>query len=129
MTTHSRSTVASPVRISTNAGRGAPLRFLVLQISALWLAACSGAPTEIEGFDSNESSFDSHAAAGGGTALANAKPGAACESGSVTECKVQLPSQGDIANCFVGLQVCVDAVWSACLSEIDAEERLASGAD
>lgn len=130
MPMHSPSTVVSAARSRTNARRGAPLWCLVLQIGALWVSACGAERTEIDGFDSSEASFDSHAAGGRGAADANAtKPGLACESGTVIECKVQLPSQGDVSNCFVGLQVCTDQLWSECLSESDAEERLAAGGD
>lgn len=130
MPTHSPSTVVSATRSRTNAKRGALLRCLLLRIGALWIAGCSAEHTEIEGFDSSEANFDSHAAGGGGAAAADAtKPGSVCESGTVTECKVQLAPQGDVSNCFVGLQVCTNEVWSECLSESEAEERLAASGD
>jgi hypothetical protein len=37
-----------------------------------------------------------------------------CEEGDWHECRVQLPKQGDVENCFVGVRVCENGVWSAC---------------
>jgi len=37
-----------------------------------------------------------------------------CEEGDWKECRVQLPQQGGVENCFVGVQLCEDGAWSAC---------------
>ncbi len=39
---------------------------------------------------------------------------ASCPAGAQRECKVNLPKQGNVVNCFVGVQYCEDAGWSAC---------------
>lgn len=48
----------------------------------------------------------------------------ACESRESRDCRVWLPEVNGVKNCFVGTQVCVDATWSACLSDGDAAELL-----
>jgi hypothetical protein len=42
--------------------------------------------------------------------------GAACPSGVVRECRVMLSSQGNVVNCFVGVQQCSDEAWGPCQS-------------
>jgi hypothetical protein len=41
--------------------------------------------------------------------------GGKCVDGDWKECRVKLPKQGDVENCFVGVRLCTDGVWSACL--------------
>lgn len=36
------------------------------------------------------------------------------DEGASRECKVVLPSQGGLTNCFTGVQDCVDGAWSEC---------------
>ena len=38
-----------------------------------------------------------------------------CVEGTVESCRVPLSAHGDVRNCFVGIQVCVDGAWSACM--------------
>jgi hypothetical protein len=52
------------------------------------------------------------------------KPGSSCEGDAVVECKEELPDHGDVINCRVGLQLCEQGTWSACISEVDAALRL-----
>lgn len=52
------------------------------------------------------------------------KPGSSCEGDAVVECKEELPDHGDVINCRVGLQLCEQGTWSACISEADAALRL-----
>jgi hypothetical protein len=42
--------------------------------------------------------------------------GAGCPPGVVRECKVMLNRQGNVVNCFVGVQLCSDEVWGPCQS-------------
>jgi hypothetical protein len=42
--------------------------------------------------------------------------GAACPSGVARECKVMLSRQGNVENCFVGVQLCSDEAWGPCQS-------------
>lgn len=37
-----------------------------------------------------------------------------CDDGAVRDCKVVLPTQGGIANCFTGVQECVNGSWNDC---------------
>ena len=37
-----------------------------------------------------------------------------CTDGDVRECKVTLPTQGGVANCFTGVQDCVNGRWNDC---------------
>jgi hypothetical protein len=39
-----------------------------------------------------------------------------CPSGVVRECKTVLARHGDVANCFVGVQLCSDEAWGPCQS-------------
>lgn len=48
----------------------------------------------------------------------------ACDSGESRDCRVWLPEVNGVKNCFVGTQVCVDDVWSECLSDEDAAALL-----
>lgn len=48
----------------------------------------------------------------------------ACDSGEPRECRVWLPEVNGVKNCFVGTQVCVDDLWSACLTDEDAAALL-----
>jgi hypothetical protein len=40
--------------------------------------------------------------------------GGKCVDGDWKECRVKLPKQGDVENCFVGVRLCTDGVWSGC---------------
>lgn len=48
----------------------------------------------------------------------------ACDLGMSRDCRVWLPTSGDVKNCFVGTQVCADGTWSGCLDDQDAAELL-----
>lgn len=48
-------------------------------------------------------------------------PSAGCEDGAIRDCKVILPTQNGVENCFVGEQVCVAGAFSRCVEP----ERLA----
>jgi hypothetical protein len=48
----------------------------------------------------------------------------ACEGGESRDCRVWLPEVNGVKNCFVGTQVCVDELWSSCLSDDDAAALL-----
>jgi hypothetical protein len=54
---------------------------------------------------------------------------AACVEAVMRDCRVQLPSQGNAKNCFVGVQVCVQGHWSPCIDEKDVDEYLTTPAD
>lgn len=55
-----------------------------------------------------------------------AKPCSASD--EARECKVNLPSQGDTINCFVGVQYCVDGKWGACQEPIEGAGGGSTGA-
>lgn len=48
----------------------------------------------------------------------------ACDGGDSRECRVWLPEINGVKNCFVGTQVCVDDLWSDCLTDDDAAALL-----
>lgn len=48
----------------------------------------------------------------------------ACDEGESRDCRVWLPEVNGVKNCFVGVQVCVDELWSSCLSDEDAAALL-----
>jgi hypothetical protein len=83
---------------------------------AVSLCACGG-----------ESEEHSPAAASGDKTVKIAAPSVAtlgeagapvgtCASGDARECKVMLASHGDVANCFVGIQICENDAWGPCQS-------------
>jgi hypothetical protein len=39
-----------------------------------------------------------------------------CTTGDARECKVTLASHGNVANCFVGVQICDNDAWGPCES-------------
>ncbi len=50
-----------------------------------------------------------------------------CDAQSPRDCRLSLPEVNGIKNCFSGTQVCIDSVWSKCLSDEDAAALLAEG--
>ncbi|MEZ4224447.1 MAG: hypothetical protein R3B13_26090 [Polyangiaceae bacterium] len=53
-------------------------------------------------------------------AISDAPNDASCAVGSEKECKVLLPPQGNVQNCFVGVQYCDDGTWSSCQTPRDS---------
>ena len=51
----------------------------------------------------------------------------ACETGATHACKVQLPTHGSIETCYVGVNLCVDGVWSECGDEDALVEKYLGG--
>ena len=94
----------------------------LLPISAASIAlACGGAgeprPERAGGDPSFEQSgFEVETTATGHEAAASetASEDAECVDGEWEECRVQLPKQGDVENCFVGVRLCTGGVWSHC---------------
>jgi hypothetical protein len=41
-------------------------------------------------------------------------PAAVCVNGATIACRIPLPTQGNVENCFVGVRTCVAGAWSAC---------------
>jgi hypothetical protein len=41
--------------------------------------------------------------------------GGSCVEADMKPCKVLLPAHGNIHPCFVGVQICTDGKWSACI--------------
>lgn len=87
--------------------------------------ACGGAgeprPERADGDPSFEHSgfeVETTAAASEGTENESVEGTAAgdaeCVDGEWEECRVKLPKQGDVENCFVGVRLCTDGVWSGC---------------
>jgi hypothetical protein len=84
----------------------------VLLIGALWGCGAAGDehPAPVE-YDDEQAQLTEPA----GAALAEAGSAAGtCSPGVVRECRVMLSRQGDIENCFVGVQVCSDDAWGPC---------------
>jgi hypothetical protein len=50
-----------------------------------------------------------------------------CEDGEDRTCKVYLPSQGGVENCFVGVETCIDGRWSDCYDPDHPFRRLSEG--
>lgn len=85
---------------------------LLLGLAAL-TSACGGAPERPESLE--VAGTTEHIVAG--EATRDSSPAAACEHGSVVECKVWVTE----TDCFVGLQVCDQGELSGCLDPDDAE--------
>jgi hypothetical protein len=52
-----------------------------------------------------------------------------CVGAVIRKCRVQLGSQGDTTNCFIGVQICIEGQWSSCFEEADLEEQIAPEED
>ena len=51
----------------------------------------------------------------------------ACTDGETQKCKVKLPSQSGVNNCFVGVQLCEGGQWGPCSDPSDVQGKGASG--
>lgn len=93
---------------------------LVAILAASISLACGGAgeprPERVPGEPSLEQSgFEVEATAAGEAAETRKESGdSACVDGEWEECRVQLPKQGDVENCFVGVRLCTGGAWSGC---------------
>jgi hypothetical protein len=67
-----------------------------------------------------------NSALAGSTAVATNNGAAPCTNQQVRECRVQLPQQGAVQNCFVGLQLCTNGAWGPCLSADEIESQIDS---
>ena len=53
-----------------------------------------------------------------------------CVEAEVKGCKVVLPAHGNVQeNCFVGVQICADGEWSACVGEEELGAQLSQDPD
>jgi hypothetical protein len=101
--------------------RHASLHLLPILAASISLA-CGGAgeprPERASGdwsFEQSGFEVDTTATAREGTETQPLEGTAAeCLDGEWEECRVQLPKQGDVENCFVGVRLCTDGVWSGC---------------
>ncbi len=111
------------------------LRVLATGLTASVSLACSDAaedrasalpaPSEAAGDDSSASEQGtSHQADLAYTLADGYGAGDPCEVPSAVECKVNLPSQGGVTNCFVGVRICEDGYWGDCVSNDAAEQLL-----
>lgn len=46
--------------------------------------------------------------------------GSPCTEATMKPCKVLLPSHGSVHPCFVGVQICTDGKWGACVERPEA---------
>lgn len=88
-------------------------------VGALMLAACSGAPDRAPPPESQEIASDADPELDPGEKPAPSK----CETGDTRSCKVQLPTHDNIETCYVGVNLCVDGVWSECGEEDSLVEK------
>ncbi|MEM9691636.1 MAG: hypothetical protein AAGA56_03765, partial [Myxococcota bacterium] len=51
---------------------------------------------------------------GGAPTTPTGQPSGPCESGTTRDCRVDLSQQGDVINCYVGTETCVDGAWGPC---------------
>jgi hypothetical protein len=92
--------------------------------SALASVACGGASDDHPEYADFDAPVESTAAepqaepTPTGTAEPEKGRPAACVEGDVKECRIPLPSQGSVKNCFVGVRTCTGGVWSACQDPI-----------
>lgn len=86
-------------------------RFASGVVLAWWLGACGGAP----GVQSDAMGTSAYTEGAATSEAANPPPAAPdCVQGSLRTCRVALPTQGDVHNCFSGQQLCTGGVWSDC---------------
>jgi hypothetical protein len=88
-------------------------------LAASLSVACGGAgeprPDRAPGDTSFEQSgFEVETSGREGTETGTSAGDATCVDGEWEECRVQLPKQGDVENCFVGVRLCTGGVWSSC---------------
>jgi hypothetical protein len=86
---------------------------------SLSLVACGGAPGEHPGPADFDPSIQSAEPAQSEQSEPEAETeasiqSAACVDGQRIACRVPLPKQGNIENCFVGVRTCVAGAWSNC---------------
>lgn len=64
---------------------------------------------------------------GGSSGSGGAGPVAAvCADGDTQKCKVKLPSQSGVNNCFVGVQLCAAGQWGPCSDPNDVRANSAN---
>ncbi len=110
------------------------LRAIATGLTATVSLACSDAaeeraslpaPSEAAGGDTAASEQGtSHQSDLAYTLAEGTGAGDPCDVPSAVECKVNLPSQGGVTNCFVGVRICEDGQWGDCVSNDAAEELL-----
>ncbi|MCC6899707.1 MAG: hypothetical protein IT377_12070 [Polyangiaceae bacterium] len=91
-------------------------RFGIVVMSAILLCACSGAgdrPAPPSGSDDQTEAPPPD----DDPDPVDAPNATECETGATHKCKVQLPTHGSIETCYVGVNLCVDGVWSECGDE------------
>ena len=96
---------------------------LWLSLLGLSLAACGGAPDEHPGPANFDPSIESAELASRDTQSDPGDPEASpdessqaanCVDGETVACRVPLPTQGNVENCFIGVRTCVAGAWSNC---------------
>jgi hypothetical protein len=50
-----------------------------------------------------------------------------CTEGETQKCKVKLPSQSGVNNCFVGIELCEGGQWGPCSDPSDVQSKSAPG--
>lgn len=100
------------------------LTSFTLVASAL-LAGCSGTDGRPPLADTGEVGGAGGAAAGGAAGSEAGAGGASvvCNDGATRKCKVKLPTQSGVTNCFVGVEVCEAGQWGPCRDPNDVRGR------
>lgn len=91
-------------------------RLGIVVVSAILVSACSGGADRPAPPGGNDSAGESPPPADDQDPADDPKP-TECETGDTHTCKVQLPTHGSIETCYVGVNLCVDGVWSECGDE------------
>lgn len=92
-------------------------RLGITLLGALLVSACSGAAERPPPPDDSATGAVAPDAADPGDDPASAPAATPCETGATRSCKVQLPTHGSIETCYLGVNLCVDGVWSECGDE------------
>jgi hypothetical protein len=101
------------IRRSTQTRRALALSAMFFAFGA---AACGGGADHPAGYyqldPSDETDIEEEEEAP--EATDGGVPSATCIEGATQECKITLPSQGNVKNCATGFQFCEQGTWTAC---------------
>lgn len=102
-------------------------RFGIAVMGALLACACSGAAERPPPPAESETAAATPEAPDTGDDPVDTPSSGACETGATRSCKVQLPTHGSIETCYLGVNLCVDGVWSECGEEDALVEKYLGG--
>ncbi|MBE7481615.1 MAG: hypothetical protein HS104_16745 [Polyangiaceae bacterium] len=102
-------------------------RLGIAVMGVLLASACSGAPERPPPPAENETAAAAPEAPDTGDGTVDTPSSGACETGATRSCKVQLPTHGSIETCYLGVNLCVDGVWSECGDEDALVEKYLGG--